>query len=128
MNIRNARHAAGGMIDCEYNHPKFGWVPFTANPNDVEQLGRDLYDAAVAAGGIAPEPAKTAGQIAVEAAQAQAFTDAAAAKADNKLAALANLTPAQARAWIAANVTNLADAKDVLGTLAAAVCVLARRL
>lgn len=128
MNIRNARHAAGGMIDCEYNHPKFGWVPFTANPNDVEQLGRDLYAAAVAAGGIAPEPAKTAGQIAVEAAQAQAFTDAAAAKADNKLAALANLTPAQARAWIAANVTNLADAKDVLGTLAAAVCVLARRL
>lgn len=128
MNIRNARHAAGGMIDCEYNHPKFGWVPFTANPNDVEQLGRDLYAAAVAAGGIAPEPAKTAGQIAVEAAQAQAFTDAAAAKADNKLAALANLTPAQARAWIAANVTNLADAKDVLGTLAAAVCVLARRI
>lgn len=128
MTIRNARHAAGGMIDCEYNHPKFGWVPFTANPNDVEQLGRDLYAAAVAAGGIAPEPAKTAGQIAVEAAQAQAFTDAAAAKADNKLAALANLTPAQARAWIAANVTNLADAKDVLGTLAAAVCVLARRI
>lgn len=128
MNIRNARHAPGGRIDCEYDHPKFGWIPFTASPADVEPLGRDLYAAAVAAGGIAPEPAKTAGQIAVEAAQAQAFTDAAAAKADNKLAALANLTPAQARAWIAANVTNLADAKDVLGTLAAAVCVLARRL
>ena len=128
MTIRNPKHAPGGRIDVEYDHPKFGWIPFTASPDDVEPLGRELYAAAVAAGGIAPEPAKTAGQIAVEAAQAQAFTDAAAAKADNKLAALANLTPAQARAWIAANVTNLADAKDVLGTLAAAVCVLARRL
>ena len=120
MNIRNARHAAGGMIDCEYNHPKFGWVPFTANPNDVEQLGRDLYAAAVAAGGIAPEPAKTAGQIAVEAAQAQAFTDAAAAKADNKLAALANLTPAQARAI--ANISTVLLSRLATNTTWPCVC------
>ena len=127
MNIRNARHAAGGRIDCEYEHPKFGWIPFTASPVDVEPLGREIHAEALK-GAIEPEREKSQAQIDAEAAQAQAFTDAAAAKADNKLAALANLTPAQARAWIAANVTNLADAKDVLGTLAAAVCVLARRL
>lgn len=54
--------------------------------------------------------------------------DAAAARVDIKLQVLAAMSPAQARAWVNANVNNLADAKDALGTLAAAVVVLARRL
>jgi hypothetical protein len=32
----------------EINHPDYGWIPFTASPNDSEQLGRDLYAEAIA--------------------------------------------------------------------------------
>jgi len=31
----------------EIDHPQYGWIPFTADPNDTEQLGRDLYAAAI---------------------------------------------------------------------------------
>lgn len=33
----------GDVIDCEINHPVYGWVPFTASPEDPEQHGRDLF-------------------------------------------------------------------------------------
>lgn len=54
--------------------------------------------------------------------------DVTAARQYAKLQALRNMTPAEVGAWVDANVNNLADAKDVLKTLAIAVCVLARRL
>ena len=54
--------------------------------------------------------------------------DAKVARGNSKLAALAKLTPAQTQAWVSANVNTLADAKDVIATLAVAVSVLARRL
>ena len=127
MTIRNARHAAGGMIDCEYEHPKFGWIPFTANPADVEQLGRDIHAMALL-GTVAAKPDPTQAEIDAAAARAKATADAIAAKADAKLSALGNMTPVQVRTWVGANVTNLADAKDVLATLAVAVSILARRL
>jgi len=43
-------------IDLEYNHPEYGWIPFTATPDDVEELGRDIYAAAKRGdfGAIAP--------------------------------------------------------------------------
>jgi hypothetical protein len=50
------------------------------------------------------------------------------AKNYSKLVALKNMTPAQVQAWCAANITNLAQAKDAITTLAVAVSVLARRL
>lgn len=127
MNIRNARHAAGGMIDCDYEHPKFGWIPFTANPGDVEQIGRDIHALALL-GVVEAELPPTQEEIDFEAAQAKAIAAATAAKADAKLTALGNMTPAQVRAWVGVNVTNLADAKDVLATLAVAVSILSRRL
>ena len=70
----------------------------------------------------------SAQEIADKAAQAKTTADATAAKADAKLSALGNLTPAQVRAWVQANVSSLADAKDVLATLAVAVSILSRRL
>lgn len=30
-------------IDCEFLHPLFGWIPFTANPDDVESHGREIH-------------------------------------------------------------------------------------
>lgn len=32
------------LIDCEIEHPVFGWIPFTASPDDVEAHGRELFD------------------------------------------------------------------------------------
>lgn len=56
MEIRNQQFNAHGTIDLEINHPHYGWVPFTASPDDVEEHGRDLYARAVAGefGEIAP--------------------------------------------------------------------------
>ena len=47
MKIRNPVFTAANTIDCEINHPIYGWIPFTAASDDVEQLGRDVYAAAL---------------------------------------------------------------------------------
>ena len=54
--------------------------------------------------------------------------DAAAALQYQKLLTLRSMSPAQVQAWVAANVTNLAQAQDAIMTLAIAVSVLARRI
>jgi hypothetical protein len=50
MEIRNPIYNVFGTIDCEINHPDYGWIPFTASPDDRP----DIYDAALAMG---PAPA-----------------------------------------------------------------------
>lgn len=47
-----------GSIDLEFQHPRFGWVPYTANPNDKDGFGRGLFEAASrgAFGEVAPYP------------------------------------------------------------------------
>jgi hypothetical protein len=59
MQVRNPVFTADGRIDCEVEHPQFGWIPFTASADDVEQHGRDAYAAALALGPeayVAPPP------------------------------------------------------------------------
>ena len=56
MDIRNPAFTADNRIDCEIEHPNFGWIPFTADPNDPEQHGRDIYAAALEAGPAAYVP------------------------------------------------------------------------
>jgi hypothetical protein len=54
----NAEHT---MIDCEINHPTYGWIPFTASPDDVEKHGREVF-AILIKGDVAeyaPPPAPT---------------------------------------------------------------------
>lgn len=46
MDFRNAAYNAFGGIDCEINHPLFGWIPFTANLSDPEPLGAAVFAAA----------------------------------------------------------------------------------
>lgn len=41
---RNPRYNHTGTIDCEINHPQWGWSLYTASPNDVEETGRKLYE------------------------------------------------------------------------------------
>ena len=44
MNTRNHIYTENNNnINCEINHPDYGWIPFTASPNDVEKFGRDVY-------------------------------------------------------------------------------------
>jgi hypothetical protein len=35
MDYRNPVFNAFGTIDCEIEHPRFGWIPFTCDPNDT---------------------------------------------------------------------------------------------
>jgi hypothetical protein len=55
MDFRNAKYsnADNTIIDMEIDHPVYGWIPFSANADDVESLGKEMFDAAVAAGNIA---------------------------------------------------------------------------
>jgi len=36
MEFRNPAYNAYGTIDCEINHPVYGWIPTTASANDAE--------------------------------------------------------------------------------------------
>lgn len=58
METRNPTFTEHGTIDCEVNHPQFGWIPFTAAPHDVEPLGRELFEQlqGIAAPYVAPPP------------------------------------------------------------------------
>lgn len=51
--FRNPTYNQSGGIDLEVNHPQYGWMPFTANPNDGELYGRSLF-AEASAGEVAP--------------------------------------------------------------------------
>ena len=46
MEFRNAKYNHAGTINCEIKHPNYGWIPFTANPDDVEPLGAQVFEAA----------------------------------------------------------------------------------
>jgi hypothetical protein len=48
MNIRKPVFTEDNRIDCEIEHPNFGWIPFTADPHDVEPHGKEIYTAALA--------------------------------------------------------------------------------
>ena len=54
MNYRNPIYNENDTIDCEIEHPEYGWIPFTADPNDVEEHGRAIYTQIKADGNIAP--------------------------------------------------------------------------
>lgn len=78
MQARNPKHTATASIDLEIDHPKYGWIPFTASPDDVEQHGRDLYAQAIAGsfGPIAdylPEPVLPPTQAQIDALRQQAY-------------------------------------------------------
>lgn len=50
MEFRNAIFNAAGNIDCEINHPQLGWIPFTADPADVDPIGLEVFAAALEMG------------------------------------------------------------------------------
>lgn len=60
MDVRNPVFTADGRIDCEIEHPAFGWIPFTASDTDPQILGRAVFAYALELGPAehvpAPEP------------------------------------------------------------------------
>ncbi len=61
IEIRNPAFNHAGTIDCEIDHPKFGWIPFTADPGDAEPIGADVHARALLMGPApyVPPPAPT---------------------------------------------------------------------
>lgn len=56
MNYRNAQTLADGRIDCEIEHPKFGWIPFTCDADDTGAA----FDVAALHQQMAADPATAA--------------------------------------------------------------------
>jgi len=46
MQVKNLKYKYDA-IDMEIDHPDYGWIPFTASPDDVEPLGVELYNKAI---------------------------------------------------------------------------------
>lgn len=55
-NYRNAKYINdNGWIDCEIEHPDYGWIPYTLDPADTDMTinNDDLLAAMAAAGNVA---------------------------------------------------------------------------
>ena len=81
-------------------------------------------------GDVIPQlPGPTPQEVAAaEARRIKNSEDSEAARQYDKLKNLIQMSPAEVKAWVAANVTNLAQAQDAIATLAVAVSVLGRRI
>lgn len=44
IEYKNPCYNENGTIDVDINHPDFGWIPFTADPEDVEPHGRQIFE------------------------------------------------------------------------------------
>lgn len=53
-NYRNPQFTESGCIDCEVEHPQFGWIPATLSPDDPPTA--DLFAEIVASGDVTPAP------------------------------------------------------------------------
>ena len=64
MEIRSPIYTTNGNITCEINHPKHGWIPTTASPDDPHTA--DVFAAAEALGPAAyvPPPPPTSEEVA----------------------------------------------------------------
>ena len=108
--------------------PGFNPATHIARRDGVEKAGQQWQYKWRVDALTAPELSAIAAATAAAIKAAQDNTDAAATKADAKVLAIGAMTPAQVRAWVAANVLTLVDAKDLIATLAVVVSMLARRL
>lgn len=55
MNYRNAKYIDAVRIDCEIEHPDFGWIPYTLDPADTDMTinNDELLAAMKSAGDVA---------------------------------------------------------------------------
>ena len=55
MDYRNAKYIDAVRIDCELDHPDWGWIPYTLDPTDTDMTinNDDLLAAMASAGNVA---------------------------------------------------------------------------
>lgn len=72
MEYRNARYIDEARIDCEIEHPVYGWVPYTLDPADVDMTvnNEDLLALMEERGDVFPYVPPTPEQLEKEAAAA----------------------------------------------------------
>lgn len=73
MNYRNAKYInTNGFIDCEIEHPEYGWIPYTLDPADTDMTinNDDLLAAMTANGDVAAYVPPTQEELDAEAAVA----------------------------------------------------------
>ena len=73
MNYRNARYiSASGIVDCEIEHPVYGWVPYTITPNDTDTTinNEDLLSVMLENGDVAAYIPPTQAELDEQAADA----------------------------------------------------------
>jgi hypothetical protein len=60
VNFRNVSYTSEtNLLNCEIEHPTYGWIPFGASSGDVEEHGRDIYQRisnAIAEGTVTATP------------------------------------------------------------------------
>ena len=72
MNYRNAQYIDDTRIDCEIEHPEFGWIPYTLDPADTDMTidNNALLAAMASAGDVAAYVPPTQAELDEAAAQA----------------------------------------------------------
>ena len=98
MNYRNAKYInENGWIDCEIEHPDYGWIPYTLDPADTDMTinNDDLLAAMTANGDIAAYVPPTQEELDAEAAAAVR------AERDMKLATEVDTIASNALRWAA---------------------------
>ena len=98
MNYRNAKYINNnGWIDCEIEHPIYGWIPYTLDPNDTDMTvnNDDLLAAMSANGDVAAYVPPTQEELDAQAAYAVR------AERDMKLAFEVDVISGNALRWAA---------------------------
>ena len=72
MNYRNARYIDATRINCEIEHPVYGWIPYTLDPSDTDMTinNAEILAAMAEVGNVAAYVPPT--QEELDAAKAQA--------------------------------------------------------
>lgn len=101
MNYRNAKRLADGRIDCEIEHPLYGWIPFTADPADTgAQFDvAELHALMVADPATAPYAPPTSEEIAAQQEAERQFMRISFAQLLIGLVTEGWITAAEGRAW-----------------------------
>lgn len=102
MNYRSAKILIDGRIDCEIEHPAYGWIPFTADPADTgAQFDvASLHAQMLADPDTAPYAPPTAEEIAAAQEAARAFMSLSFAQLLIGLVTEQWITEAEGEAWL----------------------------
>ena len=106
MKYRSAQYINdNGWVDCEIEHPEFGWIPYTLDPDDTDMTidNNVLLEAMASAGDVAAYVPPTQAEIDEVAAQAVR------AERDMKLATEVDPIAGNALRWASLDASKQAE-------------------